>query len=85
MVTSVTEDRFSCQFERDYWVASFGAEHHLDLRDLGGLSGGPAFIHRGLHWDFAGVIYEFSPELDIMFFRPAHVIDIDGSIHGPRV
>ena len=85
VVASVSEDRFSCQFEREFWVASFGAKHHMELRDLGGLSGGPAFIHRGLYWDFVGVIYEFSQEFDIMFFRPGYLIDAHGLIHGSHV
>ena len=85
VVASVSEDRFSCQFEREFWVASFGAKHHMELRDLGGLSSGPAFIHRGLYWDFVGVVYEFSQEFDIMFFRPGNLIDAHGLIHGPHV
>ena len=85
VVTSTTEDHFSCQFEREFWVASYGSEDHLDSRDLGGLNGGPAFIHPGLHWDFVGVMYEFSPEYDIMFFRPGHLISPDGLIQRPPV
>jgi hypothetical protein len=79
-VASVTEDRFSCQFEREYWVTTMTSEPSLDLRDMGGLSGGPAFIHRGLYWDFAGVMYQYSCEFDLMFFRPASLISRDGSI-----
>lgn len=82
---SVTDDRISCVFEREYWVRSFGQKHHMELRDLGGMSGGPVSIHRGLHWDFVGLIYEFSKEFDIMFFRPAALLCPDGSIQGPAV
>ncbi|MBI1748194.1 MAG: trypsin-like peptidase domain-containing protein [Acidobacteria bacterium] len=78
-VTTIDENRFSCQFEREYWVSPFGAEHHLELRDLGGMSGGPAFIHRDLYWDFVGIIYEFSPSFDIMYLRSARVVNADGS------
>jgi hypothetical protein len=84
-VASVAEDRFACQFERDYWVTAFDIDKREDLEDLGGLSGGPAFIHRGLYWDFAGVIYEFSNDYDIMLLRPAHLFNPDGSIIGPSV
>jgi len=84
-VEAVADDRFSCVFEREYWVTSFGQKHHMELKDLGGMSGGPAFIHRGLHWDFVGLIYEFSKEFDIMFFRPAALVCADGSIQEPTV
>ena len=84
-VKAVTDDRFSCVFEREYWVSSFGQQHHMKLRDLGGMSGGPAFIKRDLYWDFAGLIYEFSKEFDIMFFRPASLFASDGTIQGPTV
>lgn len=79
-VTTINENRFSCQFEREYWVSSFGEKHHMELKDLGGMSGGPAFIHRDLYWEFVGIIYEFSPAFDIMFLRSAVVIEMDGSL-----
>jgi hypothetical protein len=82
MVSSAAEDRFACQFEREYWIKSFDIDKREDLHDLGGMSGGPAFIDRGLYWDFAGVIYEFSSGFDIMFLRPAYLFRKDGSI-GP--
>jgi hypothetical protein len=44
------------------------------------MSGRPAFAVRTLNWDFAGIIYEFSPMFDIMFLRPARLIAEDGSI-----
>ena len=67
LVTSAYDERFSCQFEREYWVSSFGSEHHLELRALSGISGGPAFAHRGLYFDLVGVTYEFSTEYDVLF------------------
>lgn len=79
-VTTAYDDRFSCQFEREHWVSNFGSQHHMELTALSGLSGGPAFIHRGLHFDFAGIIYEFSAEFDVLFFRPSRLINADGTI-----
>lgn len=84
-VTSSHEDRFSCQFEREHWVSSFGGPHHMDLRALGGMSGGPAFVYRNLHFEFAGIIYEFSEAFDLMFVRHASAINADGSIARPAV
>jgi hypothetical protein len=84
-VASVADDRFACQFEREYWVKSFDMDNRDDLRDMGGMSGGPAFIQRGLYWDFIGVIYEFSSAYDIMFLRPTHLFRADGTIDGSHV
>ena len=52
----------------------------MELKDLGGMSGGPAFIHRDLYWEFVGIGEEFSPAFDIMFLRSAVVIEMDGSL-----
>lgn len=79
-VTTSCDDRFSCQFERDNWVCNFGSKHHMELTALSGLSGGPAFIHRNFHFDFVGIIYEFSPQYDLLFLRQARLLNADGSI-----
>lgn len=78
-IATASEDKFASQFEREYWVQSFNINNCGDLRELGGLSGGPAFILRGLYWDFVGVIYEFSEAYDIMFLRPSGFIHPDGT------
>jgi hypothetical protein len=56
------------------------SDRSFDLKELGGLSGGPAFVDRGLHFEFAGIIYQHSPEFDILLLRPAGLIQADGSI-----
>ncbi len=84
-VATVSEERFSCQFEREYWVKSFGESKGFDLKNLGGLSGGPSFIKRKLHWELVGFIYEFSREFDIMFFRPAGIIQLNDSPKSPSL
>ena len=70
-MASVKEDHSVCQFEREYWVETMNRHNHngMDLHDLGGLSGGPVFIHRELFWELVGIIYEFSPEFDLMYVR----------------
>ena len=82
-VTSVHPDRFACQFEREYWVRRFGDADLINLRELGGMSGGPAFIKRALHWDLVGFIYEFNATFDIMFLRHSNVLNPDGSLAAP--
>jgi len=79
-VTSVTEEKLGCRFERERWVWGYRSEGMREPENLGGLSGGPAFILRQLHWELAGIMFEFSASFDIMFLRPAHMIHENGSI-----
>ena len=81
-VSSLGEKHFVCQFEREFWVESFNLHGHdgLDLHNLGGLSGGPVFIHRNIYWEFIGIIYMFSKEFDLMYVRPASLVREDGTI-----
>ena len=50
------------------------------LHKLGGLSGGPVFIHRNIYWEFIEMIYEFSENFDLMYVRPASLVLEDGTI-----
>lgn len=85
LVSSVSDWQFVSAFERDYWVTSFAARHRLDLRDLGGLSGGPAFINRGLYWDLVGIVSEYHETYDAMFFASLRQVQRDGTIDLPPV
>jgi hypothetical protein len=79
-VTAVGQTYFVSQFEREYWVRSFGDKDAKHLSDLGGLSGGPAFIHRDLHFDFVGVIYQFSQDYELLYVRHSVQLNPDGQI-----
>ena len=79
-VTVARDTYFVSQFEHEYWVSSFAHRDAADLSRLGGLSGGPAFAPRGLHYDFVGVVYEFSRDYELLYFRHAGVIDLDGCL-----
>ncbi len=82
-ISSVGEKHFVCQFEREFWVESFNIHGYdgLAFDELGGLSGGPVFIHRNIYWELIGIIYEFSGEFDLMYVRPASFIREDGTIN----
>jgi hypothetical protein len=83
-VSSVSAGYFVCQFEREYWVESLkqrGCEG-LGLRELGGLSGSPAFVHRSLYFELVGIAYEFSEDFDLMYARPVSLLRQDGTIAG---
>ncbi len=85
LVSSVSDWQFVSAFEREYWVTSFAARHQLELRDLGGLSGGPAFINRGLYWDLVGIVSEYHENYDAMFFASLRHVRRDGTIDSPPV
>jgi hypothetical protein len=90
-VTSVRDEYFVCQLEREHWIEP--QEHYLrpldvgtnpkDLYDFGGLSGGPVIIVREVYWDFVGIIYQFSSEFDLLYIRPTKFISESGSISTP--
>jgi hypothetical protein len=82
-VTTVRETQIGCRFERDRWVWNSKLDGLVDPLDLGGMSGGPAFVLRSLHWELAGVVFEFNPNLDVLFLRPAHMIERNGLVRGP--
>ncbi len=83
-VSSVNDEYFICQFEREYWVESLGIESEKDLRELGGISGGPVFLMREnngiMYYEFVGIIYQFSTDYDLLYIRKAKFINKDGSI-----
>jgi hypothetical protein len=79
-VASVDEEKFGCLFEREHWIESGGGKQAIYPTELGGMSGGPAFVDRGQHFEFVGIIYQHSESLDIMFFRHAGLIGDDGKI-----
>ena len=86
-VASVCEEHIVCQFEREYWVPPVSWVSPIKelpdagQLDLGGLSGGPVFILRQLHWEFVGIIYQYSIEYELLYIRPAKFIRTDGRIN----
>lgn len=84
-VSSVSDLQFLSAFEREYWVSSFGEKRHMDLRALGGLSGGPALINRGLYWDLVGIVSQYHENYDAIFFASARSVRPDGTIEKPPV
>jgi hypothetical protein len=84
-VCSVSDFQFVSLFERDYWVKSFGRQYHMDLRALGGMSGGPAFINRGLYWELVGIIFNYHENYDTVIFSSLSVLNTDGTIQPPPV
>jgi len=84
-ISSVSEYQLISAFDREYWVKSFGAEHRMDFTALGGMSGGPAFIYRGLYWDFVGVVRAYNANYDTIFFSSSRALHADGTIERPPV
>lgn len=83
IVNSSSDRQFLTHFERENWLVAFGNPHGLNLVDLGGMSGGPAFILRGMHWDLVGIVKEYHEVYDAMFFASLRWVQSDGSILYP--
>lgn len=80
-VDTVGNTYFITQFEREYWIQSLGLKDPVDLTELGGLSGGPAFVSRGLYFDFIGIIYQFSSDYELLYLRNSNILRSDGQIN----
>ena len=59
---------------------SFGLPEQSKLEELGGMSGGPVFINRGLYWDLVGLVSQYHEEYDAMFFSKLNAVHSDGTI-----
>lgn len=85
-VCSVSEFQFVSAFERDYWIQSSpGSKFHMDFRALGGMSGGPAFIDRGLYWELVGILFNYHENYDTVIFSSLSALNTDGTIRPPPV
>lgn len=82
-ICSVSDIQFVSKFDREYWVAPFGDEHHMTMTAFGGVSGGPAFIHRGLYWDLVGIVKEYDETYDTVIFASTRALRADGTIEPP--
>lgn len=85
LVHSVSEYRFVSPFEREHWIKSFGEPHQMDLHELGGMSGSPTFVFRGVAFEFVGVLYEYEDNFDTVIFTSAHPVKPDGTITSPII
>lgn len=79
-ISSVSYGQFMSKFDREFWVSPFGTDEHLTITNLGGLSGCPAFINRGLYWDFVGIVSAYHENYDAMFFSAASRLRVNGTI-----
>ena len=84
-VSSVSDNQFVSAFERQYWVRISGPPEQGDLGILGGMSGGPAFINRGLYWDLIGIVSQYNENLEAMGFSLLSAVHPDGTIQPPPV
>lgn len=81
-VDSSNERQFATHFQRDRWDQAYGTPEHRTLAELGGMSGGPVFILRDLHWDLVGIVKEYHEAYDLMFFASLACVRPDGTIEG---
>lgn len=79
-ISSVSDGQFVSAFESEFRVKSFGAERNMNIDALGGMSGGPVFIDRGLFWDFVGIVSQYHENYDAMFFASVSGLRPNGTI-----
>lgn len=78
-VTSVGDDYFVCQFEREVWVKH---GYEAEPKTIRGMSGGPVFVIRHsaeagiMTYEFVGHIFEFSESWELLYVRLAKVVQI---------
>lgn len=88
-VNSSSDRHFGCVLERSGWIDTFGHGLPKVGYDMGGMSGGPAFLfHESagsiVTWDLAGVIYSSSTEIgEVLFCHHSQFIQSDGSLCEP--
>lgn len=84
-VTDVGPDRFYCALDREGWQTAFDCKAAgVEFSDFGGLSGCPAFVLRDLSFEFVGVLSDYGPNWDTMFFVHADRIGTDGQLSPGR-
>ena len=79
-VHSSSERQFATHFERKQWERAYGDPILMNLAVLGGMSGGPAFVLREMHWDLVGIVKEYHEAFDIVFFASLASVRADGTI-----
>lgn len=79
-VHSSSDRQFATRFERERWEQAYGNPIHMTLSELGGMSGGPAFVLRDLHWELVGIVKEYHEAYDAMFFASLASVRANGTI-----
>ncbi len=86
------ERNFTCQFNRENWIDTFGKGLPIKGYKMGGISGGPAFLYKIsesglLSLDLAGVIYEATSAFgdDLLIMSHSSFICSDGNLINPEV
>lgn len=87
-VNSSSDRHFGCVLDRASWVDTLGQGLPDVGYDMGGMSGGPAFLFQEsaegvITWDLAGVIYNSSTAIgEVLFCYHSEFIEQDGSLRG---
>lgn len=77
-VTDCHSDYMTCEFEREYWIKNFSEP---EPENLGGLSGGPAFVIRHqpsglISYRYAGLVYRMHESTESLFIRQAGALPV---------
>ncbi len=87
IATTVGPRNIACQIDHSNLIDTLDCGLPPQGYDPGGISGGPILTlverHNIVSWRLGGVIYEASPNMDIIFAARAEVIQPDGRITAP--
>lgn len=78
--TAVSEQRIISQLDRDHIETLSGLEPPPMNAPLGGMSGSPGWTLTQVGWRLAGVLYQYSQDYELFYFRAADRIRPDGSL-----
>jgi hypothetical protein len=78
--TSIAEDRIVAQLEHDELEVIPGFTLPPRNEFLGGMSGAPAWALTSVGWRLAGVLYEYSTDYELFYFRRPDCLAADGTI-----
>ena len=78
--TLVSDSQTVSQLDRDYVQSLPGLDPPPLNAWLGGMSGAPGWTLTQLGWRLAGVLYQYSQDYELFYFRSAHHIRADGSL-----
>lgn len=83
--TTVSDRYIVTQLDRDHVEPLAGLEPPPMNAGLGGMSGAPGWTLTQVGWRLAGVLYEYSQDYELFYFRTADSIRPDGSlVHLPK-
>ena len=81
IISAISDENITCQFEREDWVKSHGKFDNLNFNEFGGISGAPVFVQREFHSELIGIVHEFNKAFDLLNIKSLKYINENGKIN----